>query len=157
MVPLSDLSALSKQINEATEEANHTLRDFEKKLLALNIGVPADALISRIDVPLSFVQDRFPGRKLPSTGPCYDEMWLGWQKLNGRWQIIVTNRLCQKALNSEALDELLEQEVRGISNLSREARIKVLSHLEDLVIALKKSGEKLLGVFAKAKEFTATI
>lgn len=57
MVPLSDLSALCKQINEA----NQTLRDFETKLLALNIGVPANALISRIDVPMSFVQGMFPG------------------------------------------------------------------------------------------------
>lgn len=157
MVPLSDLSALSKQINEATEKANQTLRDFEAKLLALNIGVPADALIGRIDVPLSFVQDLFPGRQLPTTGPCYDEMWLGWQKLNGRWQIVVTNRLCQKAVNSGALDELLKQEVREICHLSREGRIKVLSNLEKLVEALKESGEKLLGVFTKAKEFTAAL
>ena len=157
MVPLSDLSALSKQINEATDEANQTLRDFEAKLLALNIGVPADTLIGRIDVPLAVVQEMFPGRKLPSNGACYDEMWLRWQKLNGRWQIVVTNRLCQKAAASHALDELLREEVRGINNLSREGRIKVLSHLEDLVVALKKSGEKLLGVFVKAKEYTATM
>jgi|GEM_PF-4950903 len=157
MVPLSDLSALSKQINEATEEANQTLNDFEAKLHKLNLGVPADALISRIDVPMSYVQGLFPGRTLPSNGPCYDEMWLGWHKLNGRWQIVVTNRLCQKATNPEALDELLREEVRGVSNLSREARVKVLSNLEKLVDALKNSGEKLLGVFAKAKEFTATI
>lgn len=157
MVPLSDLSALSKQINEATEEANQTLRDFETKLLALNLGVPADAIISRIDVPLAYVQGLFPGRTLPTNGPCYDEMWLSWQKLNGRWQIVVTNRLCQKAATSEALDELLREEVRGINNLSREARVKVLSNLEKLVEALKKSGDKLLGVFAKAKDFTATI
>lgn len=157
MVPLSDLSALSKQINEATEEANQTLRDFETKLLALNIGVPADALISRIDVPLSYVQGLFPGQKLSSASPCYDEMWLSWQKLNGRWQIVVTNRLCQKSLAADSPDDLLRQEARGISNLSREARIKVLNHLEDLVVALKKSGEKLLNVFAKAKDFTANI
>ncbi len=157
MVPLSDLSALSKQINEATEEANQTLRAFETKLLALNIGVPANTLISRIDVPVTFVQGMFPGRKLPTTGPCYDEMWLGWQKLNNRWQVTLTKRLCQKAVAQGALDELLQEEVFGISNMSREARIKVLNHLEDLVVALKKSGEKLLGVFAKAKEYTATI
>jgi len=157
MVPLSSLSALSKQINEATEEANQTLRDFETKLLALNIGVPADALISRIDVPLSYVQGLFPGRTLPSNGPCYDEMWLGWHKLNGRWQVVVTNRLCQKDANPEALDNLLREEVRGLSNLSREARIKVLSNLEKLVEALKNSGEKLLDVFVKAKEFTAAL
>ncbi len=157
MVPLSDLSALSKQINEAAEEANQTLRDFETKLLALNIGVPANTLISQIDVPLSFAQGLFPGRKLPSLGPCYDQMWLGWEKLNGRWQVVLTKRLCQKAVASGALDELLHEEVFGISNMSREARIKVLNHLEDLVVALKKSGEKLLGVFAKAKEYTATI
>lgn len=157
MVPLSDLTALSKQINEATEEANQTLRDFEAKLLALNIGVPANALISRIDVPTSFVQGMFPGRKLPTTGPCYDEMWLGWQKLNNRWQVTLTKRLCQKATTQGALDELLQEEVFGINNMSREARIKVLNHLEDLVVALKKSGEKLLGVFSKAKEYTATI
>ncbi|MBL7557720.1 MAG: hypothetical protein JNM24_17960 [Bdellovibrionaceae bacterium] len=157
MVPLSDLSALSKQINEATEEANQTLRDFETKLLSFNIGVPANALISRIDVPLAYAQGLFPGRPLPTTGPCYDEMWLGWQKLNGKWQIVVTNRLCQKAVASGALDELLFEEVRSINNLSREARIKVLSNLEKLVEALKTSGEKLLGVFSKAKELTATI
>lgn len=157
MVPLSDLTALSKQINEATEEANQTLRDFESKLLALNLGVPADALISRIDVPLNYVQGLFPDRELPTSGPCYDEMWLSWQKLNGKWQIVVSNRLCQKAAKADEQDHLLREEVRGISNLSREARIKVLSNLEKLVDAIKKSGDKLLGVFAKAKELTATI
>ena len=157
MVPLSDLSALSKQVNQATEEANQILRDFETKLLSLNIGVPANALIGRIDVPISYVQGLFPGRKLPTTGPCYDEMWLGWQKLGGKWQIVVTNRLCQKAVTAEALDELLGEEVRGISNLSRDARIKVISNLEKLVDALKQSGEKLIGAFTKAKELTSAI
>lgn len=157
MVPLSDLTALSKQINEATEEANQTLRDFESKLLTLNLGVPADAFISRIDVPLAYAQGLFLGRELSTSGPCYDEMWLSWQKLNGKWQIVVTNRLCQKAAKADEPDHLLREEVRGISNLSREARIKVLSNLEKLVDAIKKSGDKLLGVFAKAKELTATI
>jgi hypothetical protein len=156
MVPVSDLSALSKQINEATDEANHTLRDFEAQLMRLNLGIQAEAVIQRTEIPLSMAKGIYGDRVLTSA-PCYELMSLGWVKVGGKWGLKLLSEILQKSEKPNVPDEVIFREAQSISNLSRQNRFLAINNLEKLVAALKEAGEKLLKDVEKAKEYTAAL
>lgn len=156
MVPLSDLSALSKQINEATEEANQTLINFESQLMKLNLGLPAEAVVQRTDIPLSIAKSLYPDR-VQTSAPCYELMSLGWMKVGGKWGLKLLSEILQKSETPNVPDEVIFREAQAVSNLSRQNRFLAINNLEKLVAVLKEAGEKLLKDVEKAKKYTATL
>lgn len=154
MVPLSDLSALSMQINEATEEANQTLRAFEAQLMKLNLGIYADAVIQRTEIPFSIAKNLYQDKVLTSA-PCYELISLAWVKVGGKWGLRILSEIFQKSDNPSNPDEVIFREAQAVSNLSRQNRFLAINNLEKLVVALKKAGEKLLADVRKAKKYTA--
>lgn len=156
MVPLSDLSALSEQINKATEEANQTLRGFESHLVNLNLGIPAEAVIRRTEIPIEAAKGIYKDR-VRTSAPCYELLSLGWVKVGGKWQLNLLSEIFQKSESPNMPDEVIFRESQFVSNLSRQNRVLAINNLEKLVLALKEAGEKLLNDVEKAKEYTATL
>ncbi|KHD87424.1 MAG: hypothetical protein OM95_14670 [Bdellovibrio sp. ArHS] len=156
MAPLSDLSALSKQLNEATDEANQTLKNFESQLMTLNLGITAEAVIQRTEIPFSNAKSLWPDRVLTSA-PCYELMSLGWVKVGGKWGLKLLSEIYQKSETANASDEVIFREAQAISNLSRQNRFLAINNLEKLVAALKEAGDKLLTDVERAKKYTATL
>ena len=156
MVPLSDLSALSEQINEATDEANQTLRDFEAQLMKLNLGIPAEAVIQRTDIPFSIAKSLYPDR-VQTSAPCYELMSLAWVKVGGKWGLKLLSEILQKSEGPNVPDEVIFREAQAVSNLSRQNRFLAIKNLEKLVAALKETGDKLLMDVREAKKYIAGI
>lgn len=156
MAPVSDLFALSKQINEATEEANQTLRDFESQLMKLNLGISAEAIIKRTEIPFSNAKNVYKDL-VRTSDPCYELISLAWAKVDGRWGLKLLSEIYQGPGNLSIPDEVIFSEAQAVSNLSRQNRILAISNLEKLVGAIKEAGEKLVRDVKEAKKFTATL
>jgi hypothetical protein len=156
MAQVSDLFALSKQINEATDEANQTLRDFESQMLKLNLGISAEVIIKRTEIPFSIAKNVYKDY-MRTTDPCYELMSLAWAKVDGRWGLKLLSEIFQGPSNLSKPDEVIFSETQAVSNLSRQNRIIAISNLEKLVRAIKEAGEKLVRDVQEAKKFTATL
>jgi hypothetical protein len=156
MVPLSDLSALSRQINEATDEANQTLTAFEAQLMRLNLGIPAEVIIRRTEIPFSHAKALYPDNVL-TPAPCYELMSLAWVKVGGKWGLKLLSEIHQQSGASNIPDEIIFREAQAVSNLSRQNRFLAINNLEKLVATLKAAGEKLLSDVREAKKYTAGI
>ncbi len=149
MSSLSDLSKLSKALNDESNKVNEILLDFEKKLVAMNLGVGAWVTLKEESYtePVQEGDDR-EVRRLKVTE-------LGFGEWAGGYQLLVRFIDYTESVTSYGNPDWDKGDVYGtrpILGASREIRVIALENLENLLDALMAEANRVLKAIEKGRK-----
>ena len=141
MSNLSDLSKLSKVLNEESNKVNEILLDFEKTLVAKNLGVEAWVELSSepyVEGDEGEIQ-------------CSSDIALGFDESH---LLIKTIDYVEEVGNYGQYHWKKRQEygIKPLLKASREIRVKALEKLKELLDALMAEGNNVLKAIEKGRK-----
>lgn len=148
MANLSELSSLSKTLNEESNRVNALLLDIEKKLIEMNLGVEAWATIK--EQPYT---EGEPG--------CDDythwsaDTQIGFSDWHGEWKLTVRTvhfEEIQDNYGSKEWRERNEGRRQPLLQASRDIRLKAMASLEALFDELVAEAKRVLSGIEKGKQ-----
>lgn len=145
MSNLSDLSKLSKTLNEESNKVNEILLEFEQKLVAMNIGV--EAWVELTSEP--YVEGD------EGSIQCSSDIVLGFgQRADDHQLLIKTIDYVEEVGNYGQYHWKKRQEygIKPLLKASREIRVKALEKLKELLDALMAEGNNVLKAIEKGRK-----
>jgi hypothetical protein len=148
MANLSELSSLSKALNEESNQVNALLLDIEKKLIEMNLGVEAWATI--MQEPYT---EGEPG--------CNDySYWsadtqVGFSKWHDEWKLMVRTVHFEETQENWGIKEWkkrTEDRRQPLLQASRDIRLKAMASLEALFDELVGEAKRVLSGIGKGKQ-----
>lgn len=144
-----ELSHLAKQLNSQTDTLNNSIKELNRQLAALNIG---------IEYWLAEALEKTGLQQDPSYSPArkYEiETFLGYDKISDQWQLAIKEVTIEYEWDRE--DELerpvKELDYTALLNASRDVRLRAVEHFDELINGLKVHIGKKLQRIKEAEEF----
>ncbi len=149
MANLSDLSKLSKALNDESNKVNEILLDFEKKLVAMNLGV--EAWVTLKEESYSEEIQEGDDRQVK----CLKVTQLGFGEWSGEYQLLIKFIDFMETVTpygNPDWDTRQEYGKRPIRGASREIRVMALENLENLLDALMAEANRVLSAIKKGRK-----
>ena len=149
MANLSDLTKLSKQLNEESNQVNQVLQNFEQKLNDMNLGVEAWLNPGAHNLPA------LRSRPYEDNGQFLEEIEvLGFGRFGQRYALLFKTQCWKRRGDGQdpEWDLVSEGPARPLLQASRELRIRALDQLETLLGEIKIQGEKILEQIDKGRK-----
>lgn len=146
MIVISQLSDTASRLNRESDSINSTIQDIQDRINELNLGLE----VWLEDSPL--ILEDGP----PALGRTFrNGLWLGYTKIGDKWALAVRWVRIEDKVNEigEEYSKVTNRnEPIPLLKFSREVRIEALSHIEQLVIALKERADRALNAISEAKK-----
>jgi hypothetical protein len=143
LVPFDRLTSIANNLNKATDELTKVVGVLDNALQRLNVGIPVWVIVIR------WYAERDP--------TSYEGENVGYAKIDGSWCIGISRVVGDEA--SPEPDEV--REIWPFNDAPREARLRAVEKLPELIDQLAKSAEKTAEVvdkkLAETKAFAAAI
>ncbi len=144
MTNLADLTELSKQVNEQSDQVNQVLQDLEKKLVAMNLGVEAWVRVPLDSNPylLNTVRNRI-------------DKVLGFGRHGDRYALLVRTVTSVRRYHDETGEwvwDCQEAKQRPLLQASRELRVKALVQTELLLDVIAREAQSVLEAIQKGRK-----
>lgn len=146
MANLSELSSLSRTLNEKSNRLNELLRDIEKKFVEMNLGVEAWVTIK--DQPYIEENDDSPSNWSVETQ-------IGFADWNGIHKLLVRRVHFQEISDNYGNAEWKERSQDGCQPLlqaSRAIRLEAMARLDNLLDALVEGTKRVLAGYDKGEQ-----
>ena len=133
----SELSDLSRKLNEASDRINSTISATNSKLNRLNLG---------FEVWLT---------NQPVSSNDTEEICLGYCEVEGEWQLTLRRRTCDPNWDGpmeDAPDEAIDEDYRPLLKAGRGLRLDALALMPRLAEEIRRRGEFLLREIDEAEK-----
>lgn len=149
MSSLSDLSKLSKSLNDESNKVNEVLLDFEEKLVAMNLGV--EAWVTLTEEPYTEELQEGDDRQVK----CLKETELGFGEYCGSYQLLIRYLDYVEDVTQYGNPRWEKREEYGkspIRAVSRQVRVSALENLEKLLDALMVEANRVLKAIERGRK-----
>lgn len=145
MANLSELSTLSKTLNEESNRVNELLSDVEKRLLEMNLGVEAWVVIK---------EERYTEGQDEDTSNWIAETQIGLANWHGQPKLMVRRVHSQQTseYGESSYEERTQDSYQPLLQASRAIRLKAMASLEELLDAILEEAKQVLAGINKGKQ-----
>jgi hypothetical protein len=150
---MKELAETAAKLNNATDELNEVIADFENSLEDAGVGV-SEWLTSLFEV--SATKKQYHPKDRDEEYPF--ETWIGWQlgyaKIDGKWRVAARQMRVERDVSAGPMDddrESIERDAVALDKAPRLVRVAAAPLLEELALALNKKMRSYLGGVAQAK------
>jgi hypothetical protein len=145
MANLSELSTLSKTLNEESNRVNELLSDVEKRLLEMNLGVEAWVVIK---------EEPYTEGQNEDTSNWIVETQIGLGNWHGQPKLMVRRVHSQQTseYGESSYEERTQDSYQPLLQASRAIRLKAMACLEELLDAILEEAKRVLAGIAKGKQ-----
>jgi hypothetical protein len=152
MANLNDLAKVSKEINKRSDEVNQILKDLEKKLVAMNLGVEAWLLNQPLKSQLTVRPYEDRNGEEQDERFCIEEV-LGFGCWGDRYALLVKQMTYEEDFQTRKLTKLKDEEdPRLLLQSSRDLRIEALNHIEALLDELVREARRIVQAIEKGRK-----
>jgi hypothetical protein len=138
------LSILSQQLNEQCSTLNDTITEWNKRLLALNLGL--EVWLNPFDYSgVYYAENDSDVRQ-----KCVKEISLGYAKVDGQWQLAIKEEFL--IAGNEEREQDVPIRVTRLLSCTREMRIKAMERFDSLLSHIEEEVTQRLQIVAKAQK-----
>lgn len=147
MANLSELSQLSKTLNEQSNQVNELLQNVERKLVEMNLGVEGWVVIG---------SDRYTETDLHENSIYWcAESQIGFSQWHDQWKLMFKRVHFERSFDIHGREDWVqrsEDSLRPLLQASRALRLEAMGHLEELFDALADEAKRVLQGIEKGQK-----